>query len=217
MRKLLLAALAIALPSHAQAMDWNGFYVGVMGGYAWSEQVKLGTMTTPTEAIAGGMVGGTVGYNWQVDQFVFGVEGEGAWSGISYRVDLPMYQIAFEDRVNAIASISGRAGVTFDNALIYLKGGLAIANSQMTLRDTTPVGFGMVSGASSSISDAKAHVGWTVGGGTEYALTDHWSAKAEYLFASYQSQRYFETSMMGVGVPYRFETHTAKLGVNYRF
>ena len=36
-----------------------------------------------------------------------------------------------------------------------------------------------------SASGSKSLTGWTVGAGWEYAWTDHWTFKLEYLFASF--------------------------------
>jgi outer membrane immunogenic protein len=66
-------------------------------------------------------------------------------------------------------------------------------------------------------SDTKTHTGYTVGGGVEYGFTPNWSAKAEYLFAHYQSENYF-AAILPVGVPSgSFDVHTVKVGINYRF
>ena len=70
------------------AYDWTGFYLGAMGGYGWSDQVRetVGglTVTASSNDLKGGFGGGTIGYNWQTGQVVFGIEADAAWSDIKY-------------------------------------------------------------------------------------------------------------------------------------
>ena len=61
--------------------NWTGFYVGLNAGYGF------GTSTWTFPAVdcpnqAGFLVGGTLGYNYQVGSFVFGVEGDYDWSNV---------------------------------------------------------------------------------------------------------------------------------------
>jgi outer membrane immunogenic protein len=64
------------------ATNWSGFYIGAMGGYA-SEN------TSDAVGIKGGFGGGTVGYNWQFNQFVVGVEADGAFGSVSQSLTGP--------------------------------------------------------------------------------------------------------------------------------
>ena len=72
----------------------------------------------------------------------------------------------------------GRIGLPFDGLLIYGTGGLAFAN--VSMNTTVTVGeppLGALGGASE-----ETKVGWTLGGGSEYAVTDHVTIKAEALY-----------------------------------
>src|SRR3954466_13943501 len=78
------ADLPRAMPAKAPAYvpvgyNWTGFYVGINGGYGWgrSRWSSFGASADP----AGGMIGGTVGYNWQAmgSPWVFGLEGDADW------------------------------------------------------------------------------------------------------------------------------------------
>jgi outer membrane immunogenic protein len=186
------ARAAGVVPSY----NWSGFYVGVMGGYGWSRSQGL--------EFNGGFAGGTVGVNWQASHIVLGIEAEGAWSDIGQTTT---GLIGASDRVEAFGSVTGRLGVAIDSFLLYGKGGFAAANNRIRL---TATGV--------TASDARTHAGYTAGGGVEYGFTPNWSAKAEYLFARYQSETYFAGLVPPAGVASgAFDVHTVKAGVNYRF
>ncbi len=81
------AAFAADMPVAQQPMDavvqeasfdWTGFYVGVYGGFGWGD-VDVGGAESDVE---GGLAGGTVGYNIQSGNFVYGIEADGGWAGI---------------------------------------------------------------------------------------------------------------------------------------
>jgi outer membrane immunogenic protein len=63
-------------PMMSPAINWTGFYIGAIGGYA-SEA------TSDSLRINGGFAGGTLGYNWQSGMLVLGIEADGAWADIS--------------------------------------------------------------------------------------------------------------------------------------
>ena len=68
---------------------------------------------------------------------------------------------------------------------------------------------------------ANSFVGWTAGGGLEYALTQSWSVKAEYQYFDFGTQNSILTGCCQGGnlYPFRYEhdlkTYTAELGINY--
>src|SRR5579864_4625414 len=56
---------------------WAGFYIGVNGGYAWSDHSdKFAVAPFTGLDPQGGFGGGQIGYNWQSANFVFGVEAD---------------------------------------------------------------------------------------------------------------------------------------------
>ena len=66
--------------AHVQSdLHWTGFYVGINGGGAWGNSQWDGLNKFD---VSGGMIGGTIGYNWQVGQIVVGAEGDIDWSGV---------------------------------------------------------------------------------------------------------------------------------------
>ena len=183
-------------PPVTPAYNWSGFYVGVMGGYGWS--------TSQGNDFKGGFGGGTIGANAQFQNFVVGVEIEGAGSNIGQSATA--FGLTATDRIQAFGSITGRLGAAVDNFLIYAKGGYAIASNNIT-----------VSGLGGFLGDTRIHSGYTVGGGVEYGVTPNVSIKGEYLFAHYLSENYFAAIRPPGFASGTFDVHTVKLGVNYRF
>ncbi len=192
-------------PVMAPAYNWTGFYIGAMGGYGWSENVTIFGVTGASNEIKGGFAGGTIGYNWQApgSQFVFGLEGDAAWSDINFRTTA--LGITFEDKIQTIGSITGRLGWAADAALFYVKGGYAFAENKMSFTN------GVL-----TLSESHFHSGWTVGGGLEYGFTPNWSGKAEYMYASFGNENYLAAVAPG-GTNFGVDIHTVKVGVNYRF
>src|SRR3954469_13784892 len=89
-----LLAAAVATPSFAADIvrpslkapvfvapfSWSGFYVGINGGYGWGTADWSSTGTAASVKPKGGLVGGTLGYNMQTGNWVWGIEGDLDWS-----------------------------------------------------------------------------------------------------------------------------------------
>jgi outer membrane immunogenic protein len=190
----------------AAAYNWSGFYVGVMGGYGWSDEVNVAGIATTGADIQGGFGGGTVGFNYQApgSMFVFGVEADAAWSDINHTEAFGGFAFARE-KIKSFGSVTGRIGVAVDSVLLYGKGGYAWAENEFS---ATVLGL--------TLADSQFHSGWTIGGGAEWAFSGPWSAKAEYMFARYDSENYF-TGLVPPGIGFGMDVHTVKAGINYRF
>lgn len=121
-----------------------------------------------------GLIGGVhIGNNWQVSQFVFGLEGEVDGTALSKTI-APAFQFSSRTRSPVQGSLRGRVGVAFDHALLYATGGVvyaAILNSYSVL------------GANDNFRTTRS--GWTVGGGIKYALNNNWSVRAEYRYSNF--------------------------------
>src|SRR5215475_9715689 len=64
--------------------SWTGFYVGVHGGWGFGDVnfIKTGA-DLPNHTIDGGLVGGHIGFNWQMgSSWLLGIEASGTWSGL---------------------------------------------------------------------------------------------------------------------------------------
>lgn len=179
----------VKAPAFVPVFSWTGLYLGVHGGYGWSNSQGLD--------LKGGFGGGQIGYNYQINNFVLGIEGDGAWADISQSsAFLPDTSFRF----NALASLRGRLGVTFGNALFYGTAGAGWAHGKLDI-----VGF----------SDSVWHSGWTAGAGLEYAFTPNWTGKVEYLHYGLDSATYtFPGLLVDSG---KLDVDTIKVGINYLF
>jgi outer membrane immunogenic protein len=208
-------------PPPAPVYDWSGFYIGVMGGYGWADEVSatLGgvTIVTASPDLRGGFVGGTIGYNFAIpgSSWLFGIEADGAWANIesSATVATPLLALTVEDRIQALGSVTGRLGWTWGPGLLYAKGGWAWAENELSATLTT--GGLVAPPVIVTASESHFHSGWTVGGGLEYMFAPNWTGKIEYMFADYGSATY--VSAVGGGVAVDKSVHTIKGGINYKF
>jgi outer membrane immunogenic protein len=178
------SALAADLPSHRQApppyipppiFTWTGVYLGGQIGYEFGRDATYAPGLFPTVASSpNGVVGGAhIGYNYQVSQFVLGLEGDvngASYSGSTFN---PFRGTVLSSKVPVDGSIRGRIGFAVDRVLFYATGGAAFASIKDNYIGIT----------SASVSNGR--VGWTVGGGAEYAVTNNWSVRAEYRYTDY--------------------------------
>ena len=186
-------------PVAAQLYNWTGFYIGINGGGAFG---RSAWDPTGHFNMSGGIVGGTVGYNYQFGQAVVGVEGDIDWAGISGTTN-NLCPLGCKTSDSWLSTVRGRLGYAADRFMPFVTGGAAFGNIQAT----TP-GF---IGASSS------QVGLTVGAGLEFAIAGNWTAKAEYLYVDLGK---FTCGLSCGVLPTNNVSFTANLvraGVNYRF
>ena len=186
------ATYSKAPPIVSPVINWSGFYVGAMGGYA-SENTSDGP------GIKGGFGGGTVGYNWQFSNIVAGIEADGAFADVSSSITA--LGITATAKVDALATVRGRIGVAFDQVLLYGTGGLALADSKVS-----------VSGSGITLSDTKTQTGWAAGAGVEWMFLPRWSLKAEYLYRRFDSVTLFGGISTGSSA-----LNSGQFGVNYHF
>lgn len=217
-RIVLAAALAVASLGAANAADlgrrpatmptkapayiapiynWSGFYAGINGGGGWGHASVSGPLATGGDFnTSGGLVGGTLGMNYQVGQAVFGLEGDIDWTNLKGSAPCAV-GVSCEAKNNWLGTARGRIGYAFDRFLPYVTGGLAVGDVK-----TSATGLG-------STSSTKA--GWTLGGGVEAAIAGPWTAKVEYLYVDLQNAN------APAGSSTDFRTNVVRGGLNYRF
>ena len=216
MKRLLLAGVALsAMAGLAAAADlppgpyynapvyapplynWTGFYVGLNGGGA------IGRSNWDTAGgfdISGGLVGGTVGYNYQYSYAVFSVEGDLDWADIngSTANGCPA---GCRTSDSWLSTVRGRIGYAGDRVMPYITGGGA---------------FGNFTASTAGLSNTTTNAGWTVGAGIEFVITGHWTAKAEYLYVDLGK---FNCALNcgAASDNVSFNANIVRAGVNYRF
>ena len=178
---------------------WTGFYVGAHGGYGWNAgdgthfQAKPSTTSfaeLDTQNLDpendGAFAGGQIGYNYQWRKFVIGFETDISWADFSGSNDrspipgtggsVPGILTAHED-IEWFGTARGRLGFTpICRLLLYGTGGLAYGHT------TYSANTNFLNGVRYPAGTDDTNIGWTVGGGAEYAVTNHWTVKAEYLY-----------------------------------
>lgn len=201
-------------PVVVAAYNWSGCYIGVAGGWAWgrsTHDLTGGAVDTGPFNVNGGIVGGTLGCNFQSNQFVFGIEGDGSWVGKNGEAPNPATpNFISRTEENWLATIRGRLGLAFDRSLIYATGGIAFAGVEATATNTT---------TGVAISESQTRTGWTAGGGWEYAFAGNWSAKAEYLYVQFSKDAYLQNPPAGFTArdDVKLHNHIFRVGLNYRF
>jgi outer membrane immunogenic protein len=146
--------------------------------------------------MSGGLIGGTLGYNWQAGPLVYGLEGDIDWSNI--RGSGVCGGIGCSTRNNWLGTARGRLGYAADRFMPYVTGGFA---------------FGDISNSAAGFADARStKTGWTVGGGIEAALAGPWTAKVEYLYVDLG-----HGSGAIPGTDATFHSNIVRAGLNYRF
>jgi outer membrane immunogenic protein len=194
-------------PVAVAAYNWSGFYIGAHGGYGWGELNQNVFGTTNARDIDGFFGGGQIGWNWQAagSPWVFGVEADISFGDIGSFTSVPgLGSVSTE--VKTFGTARARLGYAVDRALWYLTGGFAWVENDV---NTTLLGFG-------SFDSSNTHVGWTIGGGVEFALWDAWTAKVEYLYIDTESKHY-HTDIVGQGLELDPDFHSVRFGLNYRF
>lgn len=184
------AGAAAPVPYFAKSFSWTGAYAGLNAAY------DFGTMSNSAKgaigSVRGASVGGTVGYNYQIQQFVVGAEGDLAWGNIDGSNGLD------SAKVRSLGTLRARAGYAADRALVYATGGYA---------------GGQVKVATEFGAGSKWLNGYALGAGLEYAFTDSISAKAEYLYTSLQPKNYGLGDVDSAGA----KLNQIRTGVNYKF
>jgi outer membrane immunogenic protein len=179
----------------APPFSWTGGYIGINGGGGWGRSSFSDPFATGSFDNSGALVGGTLGYNWQSQQIVFGVEGDMDWS--DFRGSAPCAGTSCETRNNWLGTVRGRLGYSFGEFMPYVTGGLAVGDIKNSI---------------AGVGDADVtKAGWTVGGGLEAHISGPWSAKVEYLYVD------LGRGASVVGSDASFHTNIVRAGLNYHF
>jgi outer membrane immunogenic protein len=191
--------------------NWGGFYVGINGGWGWggakwTANTGIGNFSgTPDDN--GGIVGGTLGYNFQSGGVVLGVEADFDYSAINTGTSSTICNIVGTCQTgnNWLSTVRGRFGYAWDRTLLYGTAGGVFGNVQTSLNGATTT---------------HTQAGWTAGLGLEYAFAQNWTGKIEYLYANLGTD---STTVPCAACGAAFILHTGltdnlfRVGVNYKF
>jgi opacity protein-like surface antigen len=210
--------------------NWTGLYVGgiagaQLGATNWLFQspsptifgstVSAGTQSSPS--IAGFLAGGEAGFNFQFGSWIFGLEGDGAWTnahgaqGCLSLFSLAPNTFTCSDNIDTLATGTARFGFAWDRTLFYLKGGGAWTREDYAVTcNISPNCFVL---SPFTVSDQR--LGWTVGAGVEFGLSSNWSVKAEYGYLDFGARTL--TDSAGDVFQVKENISQIKIGVNYRW
>lgn len=266
----LFGVLSAARPARADG-TWSGFYIGANAGYAWGNADNTLTITdglginchfcaggagndaglvqaagSPGFNPKGFTGGAQLGYNWQAQNWVYGLEADfNAFSQkqtVGSSVDLPantagtncfsgvlipcVGNISTSIKTDWLVTVRPRVGFAWNETLLYATGGLALTRITLSQSYTDNVNFiAFPPGGSVSLSSSTTKVGWVVGGGIEQKLSYNWSVKAEYLYVRFDGIS--ANGTLTDGFPGDFANFTnnvdhltsniVRFGVNYKF
>jgi outer membrane immunogenic protein len=226
---------------------WSGFYIGGTAGYGFGNAT---TDLTPNAAAVGGPAigappfgplpsgprmtgfvgGGEVGYNWRFGNMLAGLETDLSYSSLrasNSATGIPFiggtYNTTIDAKLLWFGTVRGRLGFLATNdLLVYGTGGLAYGEAKTTVTGTNlaveapcPFNNNCFSGSTGTT------VGWTAGGGVEYAFMPKWTAKIEYLYLDFGNHSFIMNDAINVGASVTASTHqtvnVVRGGLNYHF
>jgi outer membrane immunogenic protein len=213
-----------AVPYVAPVYNWTGFYIGGNFGGAWGNTAWLddgtagvaGTVDASYDT-SGILGGGQIGFNYQIDRWVWGVEADfdaasiTGGGGACFTAGGPGNTCS--SKADWLTTVTGRVGIAFDRALIYFDGGWAEVHEKYS----NPFNFGV--GATGVDAASETRNGYTIGGGIEYALAGPWSMKAEYNYIGLGTKDllFCEAAGCFYSENLRSNLNEIKAGINYRF
>jgi len=191
---------------------WTGFYVGLNVGYGIGRTDHFDFVTDGTIAphgVNGGFVGGTAGYNYQAGPLVVGVLADSDWGVITGSTVCPVATFVCATRGEFLGSVRGRVGYAWDRLLIFASGGLGLGEFKYSVDNTT-------TGVNAENDVFKP--GFAVGGGIEYAITNNWSIKGEYLYYGFGANTAGPGTLQDPSaVSLRTYVHSIRGGFDYKF
>ena len=212
-----LLALSVTGAYADGAIDWTGPYAGLNAGVA----ILDGDTSYVSPGFTGGSLdlsdagftgGGTLGYNWQHDTWVFGIEGDFNFLDVDDTTGL--FNVKGTGSLRAdydwFATVRARAGMAWGNSLFYATGGVAFIESELRLNSALVAG-------TATVKDTDVLTGFAIGGGIEHSFSQQWSAKAEYLYMNFESQSVSLAGPPSASARFEPELHVVRAGINYHF
>jgi len=196
-----------APPPVVPVFNWTGWYIGANAGYGWGSSTNPSIPGDdglfPSLSPKGFIGGGQLGYNWQVNpNWLLGLETDFQGADIKASGSNPFDVIdpatgavigtgaaSLSEKLDFLGTARVRAGLVYNNWLLYGSGGLAYGNVKST------IGFIDTTGDAIAGSRSETRVGWAAGGGVNYLLTPNWILGVDFLHYDLG-----HTSVTGTGV-----------------
>jgi outer membrane immunogenic protein len=158
---------------------WQGLYVGVNAGWGWSGD-------------ASGVIGGAqVGYNWQSNQFVYGLEGDISAADIGVSAGGTFFDVSAS--INWLTTVRGRVGVLVQpNLLIYATAGIGVVHWEA---HANMLGMPI-------LQTSGNETGFVYGIGVESQWTEKMSWRLEYL--GFNEDRIGDFGVLRAGLNFKF-------------
>jgi outer membrane immunogenic protein len=214
------------VPAPVRVFSWTGWYGGLSGGYGWGHS-DPGAVITPASFplppgfvldppvpppgsiadpdVKGWLFGAQLGYNFQFDRAVFGVEADISWANIGGSRNGAPFSLLIntpdDGRIDAagrvatrldwFGTVRGRFGYAFDRVMPYVTGGLAYGDIKTTVSatasqfDTGVTPATLVATNNFAASANSVHVGYALGAGVDWAVTERWVLRAEYMYLNF--------------------------------
>lgn len=192
---------------YGYSTQWDGFYAGVTAGVGFSGQDQVGLdpadVVVGTLRNSGTLVGLQAGRNFQSGFFVWGFEGDAQFGGVRSSVADGVYDASMA--INWIASARARAGVPWDNNLLFASAGLSLGG----------IDYAVTGGPGpTDISSSYTGFGYNLGVGFEHGLDSGWSLRTEYVYTNFGSRDLSDGVNRTRATP---DFHALRVGVNRRF
>jgi outer membrane immunogenic protein len=159
--------------------DWTGWYSGINGGWGTENRCFDSTTAAGTfiasdgcHGTSGGVAGGQIGYRWQTSGWVFGLEAQGDWAGLTgSSASIVNPGTVDRSRMDAFGLFTGQVGYAWNTTLLYAKGGAAVIADRNDM---------LTGGAVVATAPGDNRWGASVGAGLEFSFVPNWSVAVEY-------------------------------------
>lgn len=204
--------------------SWTGFFVGADAGGAWGDHdatiaaSPIAAAQAINTRLSGVIGGGFAGYNYQINQFVIGVQGDIQGLGSSGSTFSATTDTTLRVESDWIGAINGRLGFAYDRTLFYALGGVAFAHGATTVTAGPALTalLGQTGVAVTPVNISHDFTGYDIGGGVEYAITSNWAARIEYRYSDFDRWNRPAIAWVPNGTT-RNENNAVTFGVSYLF
>ena len=191
----------VAVPS----FSWTGFYLGADAGWSHLNSVSDTALGSASNNVNGFAIGALAGYNYEFSGgFVVGAELDGTYVTGNHTNSTALAGTAVRAGQEWTDRARLRLGYALDRALIYVAGGYTYADHNI-----------LFSGASAG-SGPKSLNGYNLGVGVDYAVTDNWLVRLEYIHDQF-GNRNFATTGAVTSVRQKTSDDLVRAALIYKF